>query len=310
MLNYLIVGAGSTGLALGTSLLSKGHSVSFVARGKTLEAIKKNGISFDAGNKGILDFKKVDVYSPEEIDRPFDVVFVCVKYYSLMSTLDIVNRASDGNTVVIPLVNVYGASEELQAKLPNTSVLDGCIFVVSDLLEAGKAKLQGSNFQIIYGERGPKIVEHEHLEEIRDDLLESGIEARLSENIRVDIFKDYSFNCAYATVGAFYEATAGDMQKIGSPEREEFSDLILEMISLGKALSIDLGSNFLNESLDMLNLIPSETAAAMQKEIAGGKDNEMDGLTFRPVRLGKIFGVDMPKFEKIAKHYGCGRRLY
>ena len=82
-------------------------------------------------------------------------------------------------------------------------------------------------------------------------------------------------------------------------ERSEFSDLILEMISLGKALEIDLGQNFLNESLEMLKSIPAETTASMQKDIAEGKDNEMDGLTFRPVRLGKVFDVDM--------HWASGR---
>ncbi len=308
MLNYLVIGAGSTGLALGAYLLSSDKNVSFVARGETLKKIRNDGIILDSNEKGMLAFKDVNIYAPEEINRSFDVIFVCVKYYSLMSVIDIVSRASDGNTIVIPLVNVYGASEELQAKLPNTCVLDGCMFVVSDLLEAGKAKLYGDTFNIIYGERGPQLVELEHLEEIKNDLQDAGINAKLSENIRSDIFKDYSFNCAYATVGAFHDVKAEAMQRIGSLERSEFSDLILEMISLGKALEIDLGQNFLNESLEMLKSIPAETTASMQKDIAEGKDNEMDGLTFRPVRLGKVFDVDMPVFEKIAKYYGCGRR--
>ena len=202
MLNYLVIGAGSTGLALGAYLLSSDKNVSFVARGETLKKIRNDGIILDSNEKGMLAFKDVSIYAPEEINRSFDVIFVCVKYYSLMSVIDIVSRASDGNTIVIPLVNVYGASEELQAKLPNTCVLDGCMFVVSDLLEAGKAKLYGDTFNIIYGERGPQLVELEHLEEIKNDLQDAGINAKLSENIRSDIFKDYSFNCAYATVGA------------------------------------------------------------------------------------------------------------
>ena len=105
MLNYLVIGAGSTGLALGAYLLSSDKNVSFVARGETLKKIRNDGIILDSNEKGMLAFKDVNIYAPEEINRSFDVIFVCVKYYSLMSVIDIVSRASDGNTIVIPLIN-------------------------------------------------------------------------------------------------------------------------------------------------------------------------------------------------------------
>lgn len=52
MLNYLVIGAGSTGLALGAYLLSSDKNVSFVARGETLKKIRNDGIILDSNEKG------------------------------------------------------------------------------------------------------------------------------------------------------------------------------------------------------------------------------------------------------------------
>ncbi len=310
MLNYLIIGAGSTGLALGSHLLKNGLNVSFVARGKTLESVRENGISFDVKGKETISYRRVNIYSPEDIEGTYDVIFVCVKYYSLLSVIDIVNRVSDGNTVVVTFVNVYGAGEELQAKLPNTCVLDGYMFIVADTLEAGKGVMYSDDFTVVYGERNKNLVDIENLGRITEDISSSGIKCIFTENIRLESFKEYAFNCAYSAVTTYHDATAADLQTVGSKERDEFMDLILEMKSLGRALDINVGEDFLGDSFKVLAKIPPKTTTCMQKDIAEGKDNEMDGFIFRPVRLGKTLGVDMPKFEKIARHYGCGRRNY
>ena len=53
MLKYLIIGAGGVGGTLGAYLLRAGLSVSFLAHGKTLEALKKKGLALvkDSGEE-------------------------------------------------------------------------------------------------------------------------------------------------------------------------------------------------------------------------------------------------------------------
>ena len=43
-MNILIIGSGSVGIGLGTSLLSQNANVSFLASEKTAEAMRKNGV--------------------------------------------------------------------------------------------------------------------------------------------------------------------------------------------------------------------------------------------------------------------------
>ena len=68
MLKYLIIGAGGVGGTLGAYLQRAGLSVSFLAHGKTLEALKKKGLTI-VGDEGeetlapVAAFDEAD-YSP------------------------------------------------------------------------------------------------------------------------------------------------------------------------------------------------------------------------------------------------------
>ena len=59
MLKYLIIGAGGVGGTLGAYLQRAGLSVSFLAHGKTLEALKKKGLTIVicTQNSGHIDYR-------------------------------------------------------------------------------------------------------------------------------------------------------------------------------------------------------------------------------------------------------------
>ena len=58
-----------------------------------------------------------------------DVIFVCVKGYSLADTVPFIRKAAGRDTVVIPVLNIYGTGRALQAELPELLVTDGCIYI-------------------------------------------------------------------------------------------------------------------------------------------------------------------------------------
>ena len=55
------------------------------------------------------------------------MIFVCVKGYSLADTVPFIRKAAGRDTVVIPVLNIYGTGRALQAELPELLVTDGCI---------------------------------------------------------------------------------------------------------------------------------------------------------------------------------------
>lgn len=49
-------------------------------------------------------------------------------------------------TVVIPILNIYGTGGRLQKKLPELTVPDGCIYVSANILEPGVILQHGEIF--------------------------------------------------------------------------------------------------------------------------------------------------------------------
>ena len=82
-MKYAIIGAGGTGGSLGFFLTKAGKDVTLIARGKHLEAIRKNGL----GMERLWDHKRemipVKACTVEEYSDTPDVILVCVKGYSM-----------------------------------------------------------------------------------------------------------------------------------------------------------------------------------------------------------------------------------
>ena len=77
-MKYLIIGTGGTGGAIGAYLAKASKDVTFIARGKHLDAIKEKGLRIIRPNDEFTLFpaKATDL---ESYDEKPDVIFVCVK---------------------------------------------------------------------------------------------------------------------------------------------------------------------------------------------------------------------------------------
>ena len=131
-LKYVIVGSGATGGAVGAFMTNAGKDVTFIARNKKLEAIKKDGIIIEKTD-GSAFSADVKASSAENYEETPDIIFICVKYYSVQDIVPFLKKAASENTIVIPLTNVYATGAELQEKL-DCLVTDGCIYIFHPVL--------------------------------------------------------------------------------------------------------------------------------------------------------------------------------
>ena len=89
-MNYLVIGAGGTGGAIGGYLSRAGKEVTLIARGAHLEAMQKKGLHFETPDGAFT--VPVNACTAEEYHETPDVVFVCVKGYSLEGIVPFLNR--------------------------------------------------------------------------------------------------------------------------------------------------------------------------------------------------------------------------
>lgn len=82
-----------------------------------------------------------------------DVILVCVKKYSLDSCIPFIQNISHKNTIVVPVLNVYGTGAYLQEKLPELLVTDGCIYVSANIKQPGVLLQHGEILRVFFGVR-------------------------------------------------------------------------------------------------------------------------------------------------------------
>ncbi|MDM8153586.1 ketopantoate reductase family protein [Bacteroides gallinaceum] len=297
-MKYLVVGTGGVGGSIAGFLALAGKDVTCIARGKHLDAMKRNGLHLKSDLKG-EHFLPVKACTSEEFEGKADVIFVCVKGYSIDSIKEVLERASTPDTLVIPILNVYGTGPRIGRLVPSVHVLDGCIYIVGFVSGEGEITQMGSIFRLVFGARPEQGIARERLDCIAEALQACGIKAEVSDDINRDTFIKWAFISAMACTGAYHDVPMGEVQHEGEV-RETFIGLSQESAEIGKRLGVTYPEDPVAYNLKVIDSLDPHSTASMQKDIARGHESEIQGLLFDMIDLGERLGVDLPTYHKVA----------
>ena len=316
-MKYIIIGAGGTGGILGFYMTKAGKDVTLIARNAHLEAMKKQGLSVQKMWTNETETIPVGAESMESYEakgEKADVILVCVKKYSLDSCIPFIQNISHKNTIVVPVLNVYGTGAYLQEKLPKVLVTDGCIYVSANIKQAGVLLQHGEILRVFFGVREKEDLKKLNgqlngeykaerlLKKIAQDFKDSGIDGILSDNIKRDALTKFSYVSPIGTAGLYLHAVAGDFQREGEA-RELFKTLIREIVTLANAMGITFEEDLVERNLKILSNLPEEATTSMQRDVIEGKQSEIDGLVYEVVRMAKKYGVEVPAYERAAEKF-------
>lgn len=294
-----------------------GKDVTLIARNAHLEAMKKQGLSVQKMWTNETETIPVSAESMESYEakgEKADVILVCVKKYSLDSCIPFIQNISHENTIVVPVLNVYGTGAYLQEKLPKVLVTDGCIYVSANIKQAGVLLQHGEILRVFFGVRekedlkklnGQSDGEYKAerlLKKIAQDFKDSGIDGILSDNIKRDALTKFSYVSPIGTAGLYLHAVAGDFQREGEA-RELFKTLIREIVTLSKAMGITFEEDLVERNLKILSNLPEETTTSMQRDVMEGKQSEIDGLVYEVVRMAEKYGAEVPAYRRAAEKF-------
>ena len=300
-MKYIIIGAGGTGGILGFYMTKAGKDVTLIARNAHLEAMQKQGLSVEKMWTNETETIPVGAESMESYEakgEKADVILVCVKKYSLDSCIPFIQNISHKNTIVVPVLNVYGTGAYLQEKLPKVLVTDGCIYVSANIKQAGVLLQHGEILRVFFGVREKEDLKKLNgqlngeykaerlLKKIAQDFKDSGIDGILSDNIKRDALTKFSYVSPIGTAGLYLHAVAGDFQREGEA-RELFKTLIREIVTLANAMGITFEEDLVERNLKILSNLPEEATTSMQRDVIEGKQSEIDGLVYEVVRMAK-----------------------
>lgn len=297
-MKYLVVGTGGVGGSIAGFLALAGKDVTCIARGKHLDAIRQKGLHLKSDLKG-EHFLPVKAYTAEEFEGKADVIFVCVKGYSIDSIKEVLERASTLETLVIPILNVYGTGPRIGRLVPSVHVLDGCIYIVGFVSGEGEITQMGSIFRLVFGARPEQGISCEQLNQIAEELRACGIKVDVSDDINRDTFIKWAFISAMACTGAYHNVPMGEVQHEGEV-RDTFIGLSQESAEIGRKLGVIFPEDPVTYNLKVIDKLDPHSTASMQKDIARGHESEIQGLLFDMIDLGERLGIDLPMYHKVA----------
>ncbi|MGN1184770.1 MAG: ketopantoate reductase family protein, partial [Oliverpabstia sp.] len=281
-------------------LASAGKNVTLIARNQNLQAIRNHGFRIRKGDmERVIDLK---VMTEEEYAEKADIIFLCVKGYSVEETYPLLQKAAGSHTIVIPILNIYGTGEKISRDLPGMQVLNGCIYISAAIEEPGVVRISSDIFRVVYGRVDGK-KDEPILYQVEQDLKDAGITPLYTDQIQRDTLQKYTMVSPMAAVGAFYDVSCGKMQEPGEI-RDKYIACIKEIESLAGAMGITFPVDVVETNVKILDDLPRECTASMQKDLKKGGKTEMDGLIFEMVRMGHKYGVPVPTYEEIAAKFG------
>jgi 2-dehydropantoate 2-reductase len=221
MIKIAIFGLGGVGGYIGAKLAQASLAeVTFFARGEHFDAIKEHGLKvIDQGEEFTIKPKKIIDTNDDKSDEIFDIVFVCVKSYSFEKIALILSLHVDENTLIIPLSNGVNHKAQLSKSLGKGAVLDGCVYVLSNIKESGVIEKKAPTFYLVFGDYKNRF--QNRLQKLADILNQSNLKSKLSKNIEYDCWVKYLLISSFATMTSYYKRPMGYIIKEKMSELKE-----------------------------------------------------------------------------------------
>ena len=299
-MKYVVIGSGGTGGCLGGFLAEQGHDVTLIARNRHLEAIRENGLILKSCSLGERQIRSVKACTMDEYSDSPDVIFVCVKFYSLEETVPFLRRAATKNTLVIPILNVFGTGGILEKSCPVPVILDGCIYIYSMIEAPGIVIQPRPIFRVFFGYRKGQPRRLETLAaQVERDLCGAGIDAAFTDEIQKEALTKFSYVSPIGAAGIYLNETGGAFKHSGESQ-DLFLTLVHEIEELGHAMGITFDEDLGERNLKILDGLDDDSTTSMQRDVQHGGPSEMDGLVHRIVRLADEYGLELPAYRKIS----------
>jgi 2-dehydropantoate 2-reductase len=285
-----VIGAGGVGGGFGAALAKAGADVTFVARGKHLDAMLTRGLVVKGGRgeTHLIPTKASD--DPARIGK-VDVVLFCVKLWDVESAGEAIKPLIGPQTGVIPLQNGIDAADRLIPILGREAVMGGVAQISASITEPGVITQVGTFMRMIFGEIDGS--RSKRGEEFLALCLKAGFDATLSEQILTELWMKFIPLTANASLTAATRLPIGKLRD--DPDiRPLFIAAFKEVIAIGRAKGIALPADALEKTIDFLGHTPPAMKASMALDLERGNRLELPWLGGKVVELGKTLNVPTP----------------
>ncbi|MCX2743329.1 2-dehydropantoate 2-reductase [Mangrovivirga sp. M17] len=300
--NIAIIGLGGVGGYFGFKInqfneQSEEHHVTFVARNKTYQQVKENGlqlISSDLENNVTRPNKIIENIS--ELKNP-DLILICVKEYDLENICNQLTGVITKETILLPMMNGVDIYDRIRKIIPDNVILPSCVYVASHIKEKGIVEHKGKPGKLYFG--NDPMHPDTDLEWITRLLDNSNINYTFRDDASIDIWTKFIFIASFGLVSAKYNSSIGAVCT-EPQQKEEATEIMKEIKLIAHKKDIMLRDDIIENTFQKASTFPQTTPTSLQLDVNSGKqNNELELFAGAILKYGEELNVKCPATQKI-----------
>jgi len=295
-MHIAMMGSGGVGGYFGGRLVAGGCDVTFIARGKHLQAIRSHGLkieSRDMGDVVVNPAKATD--NPEEVGV-VDYVVVAVKLWDTGAIGRAILPMLGSKTTVLSLQNGVEADEILAGIVGAKRLIGGAAFIASSIAEPGVIKHIGTMQRVVIGEHSggssPRV------KALHEALRKGEVVAEVSDDVQRTVWEKFVFLVGLSATTTLLRTPLGPIRE-DLENRALFLDVMRETVSVGRARGVTLPKDYAENRLEFADGLPTDMTSSMHHDLENGNPLELAWLSGAVIRFGQDAGIPTPVNQMI-----------
>ena len=291
-----MMGSGGIGGYFGGRMAAAGADVTFIARGRHLDAIRQSGLKIDSAELGDAVIHPAQVTdSPADVG-PVDCVIMGVKLWDTAETGHSIAPMLGPDTAVLSLQNGVDGDDILAPIVGHERLIGGVAFVASSISQPGTIKHVGTMQRIVLGE--PDGGSSARVTALHEIIKAGGIDTEISDDVERTIWEKFVFLVGMSSTTTLMNSEIGPIRS--DPEGREFlHNVFREVTAVGRARGVDLPEDFGDTRLDFADGVPPEMTTSMHHDLKAGNRLELPWLAGAVVRMGRETGIPTPVCQTV-----------
>ena len=299
-----VVGAGAIGGWVAVRLARAANSVSVLARGETLDAIRGGGLAIGEGGRS----ERVEVAAAADARElgQQDVVIVAVKAPALPGVAPMLEPLIAPGTIVIPMLNGvpwwFVPGERLRSVDPDGRIAAAVPLdrVVGCVVHASCRRPAPNRVEVVHAEKlilgEPEDGTGERVERLCGMFESAGISCGPTADVRRAIWYKLWGNATINPLSALTRSTADKL--LGDPSIRAFmAEAMDELAAVGAAIGCPIAENADDRMAVTARL--GAFKSSMLQDVEAGRPIELEALLGAPIEIAKTAGVATPQLERI-----------
>jgi 2-dehydropantoate 2-reductase len=299
-MRILVVGAGATGGFYGGRLAQIGRDVTFLVRQRRGEQLRRAGLQIISplGDASI----QPQLVTADELcanPRPFDLIILATKAYSLEAAAEDLAPAVGPDTTILPILNGVRQLDLLDARFGAGRVIGGTCRINSDVDADGRVLQLSKLGDFIFGERSGERTAR--IERINEQFNNTFFEVAVSPDVLASMWHKWYMLASLNSICVLPHGAVGEV--VAAPDGSAFANAAIdECVAIATANGYPPPLDLITADRRRITLPGSDLTSSMYRDMSKNAPVEADHIIGDLLVRGEAHNVATPLLRATYVH--------